>query len=88
MTKPKKPTELRDPDKLIRYAKKQGARVEQGGRHTKLYVNGALIPVPRHRGNLATGTFWSIIKGLMAAGIPFAVLVAAATFLLSQGALP
>jgi len=64
-------------DDFVSFGKKKGGRVEPGGRHTKIYgPRGGMVPVPHHKGDLATGTRFSIIKMMSAIGLAGAVLLA------------
>jgi len=49
---------------LRRLAAKRGwyFEVVQGGRHTKVRLNGRLVPVPRHAADLPAGTLRAILK--------------------------
>lgn len=63
-------------DDFVSYSKKHKARVEPGGRHTLIFPpGGGLVPVPHHKGDLATGTRFSIIKALTAAGMAGVVIL-------------
>jgi len=65
-------------DDFVGYGKKHGARVEPGGRHTKIYgPTGGMVPVPHHKGDLATGTRYSIIKMMSAIGLAGLVILVA-----------
>jgi hypothetical protein len=69
----------RSHDDFVSYASKRGGRIENGGRHTKIYSpDGGMAIVPRHPGDLAKGTRFSIIKTLIKIGlalIPIALLI-------------
>jgi len=59
----------RTPRQFQRAVRKQGGYVEGGGRHDKLCgPNGGKVPLPRHSGDLPTGTRSSIAKALLAIG--------------------
>jgi predicted RNA binding protein YcfA (HicA-like mRNA interferase family) len=50
--------------RLRRFATKRGwdFEVVQGGRHTKVRLNGRSAPVPRHAADLPGGTLRSILR--------------------------
>jgi predicted RNA binding protein YcfA (HicA-like mRNA interferase family) len=52
--------------RLHRLATKRGWKIEvtEGGSHTKVRLNGRGATVPRHPGDLKTGTFRGILKQL------------------------
>ena len=52
--------------RLRRLATKRGLSlvVEEGGRHTKVTLDGRRVVVPRHAVDLKTGTFGAILKQL------------------------
>jgi mRNA interferase HicA len=52
--------------RLHRLATKRGWKifVTEGGDHTKVRLNGRGTTVPRHRGDLKTGTYRAILKQL------------------------
>ena len=52
--------------RLRRFATKRGweLTVEEGGRHTKVRLNGRTTAVPRHPTDLRTGLFRAILKQL------------------------
>ena len=52
--------------RLRRLATKRGweLTVQEGGRHTKVRLDGRLAPVPRHAADLPTGTLRAILKQL------------------------
>jgi hypothetical protein len=51
---------------LRRLATKRGwvIKITQGGRHTKVRLNGRFAPVPRHANDLPRGTLRAILKHL------------------------
>jgi len=53
---------------------RQGAAVENGGRHPCVVYHGHRVPVPD--GELRTGTRWSIVKSLAALGLSAFLLAA------------
>ena len=61
-TEPVKPADLLR--RLRRLATKRGWEFEvvQGGRHTKVRLNGRMAPVPRHAVDLPNGTLRSILS--------------------------
>jgi predicted RNA binding protein YcfA (HicA-like mRNA interferase family) len=52
--------------RLSRLASNRGWQYDatEGGRHTKVRLNGRATTVPRHPGDLKSGTFRSILKQL------------------------
>ena len=58
---------------VLKYGKKLGGVIVEGGRHTKIYnpETGRSVPVPRHSGDIPRGTMGSILKTL---GAMFALL--------------
>lgn len=59
-----------------RAVNKQGGYAAEGGRHTKLYhPAGGSVAVPRHSGDIATGTRASIVRGLLALGFLAVLLI-------------
>jgi len=75
---PKKLEACKTHDDFVSYSRKRKARVEPGGRHTLIFPpEGGLVPVPRHKGDLATGTRYSIIKALTALGMAGLVIMVA-----------
>lgn len=72
-------------DDLVGYAAGRGARIVEGGRHTKVYgPEGGMAPIPRHRGDLATGTRCAIIRAFKLMGLA----VLALAFAYANGLLP
>lgn len=64
---------------FVSYGKKHGGRVEPGSRHSKVYgPNGGMAPVPHHKGDLATGTRFAIIKMFIAIGLGCLAIIAIA----------
>lgn len=51
---------------VLKYGKKLGGVVVEGGRHTKIYNpdTGRSVSVPRHPGDIPRGTLGSILKNL------------------------
>jgi HicA toxin of bacterial toxin-antitoxin, len=65
-------------DEIVSYAQRNGCTIQNGGRHTKIIgPQGGMVPVPRHPGDLAKGTRFSIIK-MLALLLPIVVAVIAA----------
>ena len=52
---------------------RQGAAVENGGRHPCVVYQGHRVPVPD--GELKTGTRWSIVKSLAALGLSVLLII-------------
>lgn len=66
------------------YAKKHGARIENGGVHTKIYgPGGGMVPVPRHPGEIGKGLRFSIIKKMALIGLLLAPLTCLISALIS-----
>lgn len=52
-----------------RAVQRQGGWIEQGGNHARLcHPDGGKVALPRHAGDLATGTRHSIMKMLLSLG--------------------
>lgn len=60
----------RTSSEFVRAVERQGGRVDNGGRHYKVRgpEGNGCVPVPRHPGDLPTGTRCSIIKALVSLG--------------------
>lgn len=52
---------------FVKWARRRGARIKQGGRHTKICYDGYSVPVPD--GEIRKGTRHSIIKSLVKIGL-------------------
>jgi len=53
---------------ITRSVRKQNGIVEEGRNHTLVGKDGDLVAIPRHNGDLATGTAASIVKSLLKMG--------------------
>ena len=77
MSKIKRVEDCRTHKEFVRWATQHGGIVEPGGRHTKVRgPKGGMAPIPNHRGDLATGTRYSIIKMFVAIGLACILLLA------------
>ncbi len=76
-------TECRKADEFVRVIERQGGRVESGGRHYKVHdADGhGCVAIPRHTGDIPTGTCHSIVKALLALGFLALPLVCAIVYL-------
>lgn len=55
---------------FIRLATSRGAEIREGGSHTKIIgPGGGIVPIPRHTGDLPTGTRRSIARMLKLIGV-------------------
>lgn len=54
---------------FLSFASKRGAEVVQGGRHAKVVTERGVVAVPRHKGDLPTGTRRSILKSFLQLGL-------------------
>lgn len=70
-------------EQLIRYAEERGAEVKEGGSHTLVRNAKGYTAIPRHKGDLATGTRFSIVKAFVAMGLT--ILFIAILLLAAQG---
>jgi len=71
--------ECRTHEDFVSYGKHRGGRVVNGGRHTLVYgPTGGMAPIPNHKGDLAKGTRYSIVKMFIAIGLACMVIVAIA----------
>ena len=70
---------------FVKYSKKQGAIISNGGRHTKVSTRKGSTFLPRH-GNrdLATGTRFAIIKQLAKLGILLMFFMCFGLFFIGQ----
>jgi len=59
----KRPSNRRE---VLRYGRKLGGEIVEGGRHTKIYnpSTGRHVAVPRHSGDIPTGTLHAITRRL------------------------
>lgn len=73
--------QCKDAQDFLKYAKKQGAGVQEGGNHTLIVTQKGKCAIPRHKGDLATGTRFSIIKTFIAIGLVVILLTVVATML-------
>lgn len=61
--------DCRSSSEFERAVSRQGGEVRTGGGHNKVYLDGkGPVAVPRHRGDLPTGTRCNIIKALLTLG--------------------
>lgn len=76
MTTPKQKKQPKTSREVLHYARKRGATFEEGKKHTKVYgsIPGRPVSVPRHSGDIPTGTLGSIMSGLRAIGLLMLVL--------------
>jgi predicted RNA binding protein YcfA (HicA-like mRNA interferase family) len=55
---------------IVSYSECHGGYIKEGGSHTKIVgPTGGICPVPRHNGDLPSGTLRSIIRMLKLIGI-------------------
>ena len=71
---------------FLSFASKRGAEVVQGGRHAKVVTPRGAVAVPRHKGDLPTGTRHSILKAFLQLGLTL-LLMACVLSLYAQVAL-
>lgn len=72
---PKQSKQPRTSREVLRLARRTGGTVVHGGRHDKVYgPRPGHVAVPRHGGDLPTGTLHAIMKGLRAIGLFLLVL--------------
>ena len=78
-------SECRKADEFVRVVERQGGYVDNGGRHYKAHdgEGRGCVAIPRHAGEIATGTRHSIVKGLLALGFLGVLLVCGAQYLAS-----
>jgi len=72
MPKQKQKRQPQTSREIVQYARKQGGRVVEGSRHTKIYGpdgNGRPVAVPRHNGQLGPGLLSAIFRQLAAIGL-------------------
>lgn len=67
---------------FVKYAKKEGADVRQGGNHIIIKTDKGICPVGRHKGDIPKGTRFAIIKLFMAIGLLITVAVIGGTLCL------
>lgn len=86
MGRPKTVKRCKTHDEFVSCVQRQGGEMSNGRRHTKLWMPGepGKVMVPRHRGDLATGTRHSIQRGLLALGF-LLIIGACSAVALAQG---
>lgn len=78
-------SECRTSSEFVRAVERQGGRVDNGGRHYKAHdgEGRGCVAIPRHAGEIATGTRHSIVKALLALGFLGVLFVCGAQYLAS-----
>lgn len=67
--------QCKDAKDFTKYAQHKGATVCEGGNHTLVKTQKGTCAIPRHKGDLATGTRFSIIKTFLAIGLVIAIVM-------------
>ncbi len=83
MSRPHSVTECKTTSEFVRVVEHQGGYVDNGGRHYKAHDGDGrgCVALPRHAGDLATGTRHSIVKALLALGFLGVLFVCGAQYL-------
>ena len=66
--------QCKDAKDFAKYAQKQGANVCEGGSHTLVKTEKGTCAIPRHKGDLKTGTRFSIIKTFITIGLAIVII--------------
>lgn len=82
MARPDSVTDCKTASEFCRAAARQGGEVRGGGRHDKIYLDGrGPVPIPRHSGDIPTGTRRSIVRALLTLGFMLLAVVCLASSL-------
>lgn len=78
--------QCRSGEDFLKFASKRGAAIVQGGRHAKVVTGRGVVAVPRHRGDMPTGTRHAILKAFARLGL-LAIFLTCALSLYAHAAL-